>query len=69
MFGEKYGTLTPWERGAAHQWKIIGFPRGMLILDAQQRLMSFLRGVADTLLAGLVRNDAVRPFKQLRRIA
>lgn len=58
MFGEKYGTLTPWERGAAHHWKIIGFPRGILILEAQQRLMSFLRGVVDTLLAGLVRNKA-----------
>jgi hypothetical protein len=58
MFGEKYGTLTPWERGAAHYWKIIGFPRGILILEAQQRLMGFLRVVLDTLLAGLVRNDA-----------
>lgn len=35
MFGEKYGTPTPWERGAAHNWKIIGFPLGFLILEAQ----------------------------------
>ncbi|KAE9375173.1 hypothetical protein N431DRAFT_555665 [Stipitochalara longipes BDJ] len=57
MFGDKYGTLTPWERGAAHNWKIIGFPRGFLILEAQQRLMSFFRGVVESLVIGFVRND------------
>lgn len=35
MFGEKYGTPTPWERGASHNWKIFGFPLGFLILEAQ----------------------------------
>jgi hypothetical protein len=57
MRGNNYGQTRKWNETAAHNWRAIGFPRGILLLEAQQRLMSLLRGVVGKLLEGLVRVD------------
>lgn len=53
--GANYGQLIPWDNVDAHGWMSIGFPRGILILEAQQRVMSILRGVVTVLLDGSLR--------------
>ncbi|TVY92897.1 hypothetical protein LAWI1_G005034 [Lachnellula willkommii] len=52
MHGEEYGKLIEWHKEKAHGWNYIGFPRGILILQAQQRLLRFLRKVVDQVLVG-----------------
>jgi len=52
MHGEEYGRLTEWHEEKAHGWNYIGFPRGILILQAQQRLLRFLRKLVDQVLVG-----------------
>lgn len=53
MTGSGYGTLTTWQKDAAHRFDIIGFPRGLMILQAQQHLMNFLRKLVEHLLTGV----------------
>jgi hypothetical protein len=53
MHGAKYGQVVPWEQEAAHRWDIVGFPRGVLILEAQAQLMKVLRGLSEVLVHGL----------------
>lgn len=50
MHGEGFGTLVQWDRKAAHAWGIVGWPRAQLILEAQARLMCFLRKTVDVIL-------------------
>ena len=50
MHGPHYGELTEWDKAAAHRWDSIGYPRAALILEAQEHIMKFLRGVVDLLL-------------------
>ncbi|TVY58102.1 hypothetical protein LCER1_G002801 [Lachnellula cervina] len=58
MHGEEYGKLIEWHKEKAHGWNYIGFPRGILILQAQQRLLRFLRKVVDQVLVGTNGNGA-----------
>jgi hypothetical protein len=53
MHGPKYGSLVPWVRDEVHRGDSIGFPRGQLILKAQSRLLSVLRGIVEVLIDGL----------------
>jgi hypothetical protein len=53
MHGAKYGQVVPWEQEAAHRWDIVGFPRGVLILEAQAQLMKVLSGMTEALVNGL----------------
>ncbi|KAK5123150.1 hypothetical protein LTR85_003348 [Meristemomyces frigidus] len=52
MHGKAYGTLVNWDREAAHAWTIVGWPRAHLILEAQAKLLHFLRGMVDMILEG-----------------
>jgi hypothetical protein len=53
MYGPRYGEYTTWNQEAAHDWTAIGFPRAMLILRAQERLMKLLRALVENLQYGL----------------
>jgi hypothetical protein len=53
MFGPRYGTLSKWQKDAAHRFDIVGFPRGKLVMEAQATLMTFLRRVVEQLLVGI----------------
>ena len=50
MYGECYGLLIPYHTSACHSWSAIGFPRAILILQAQQVLFKFLRSFVDVML-------------------
>jgi hypothetical protein len=54
MRGPNYGSYTKWDELAVHSGLAIGFPRGILVLEAQQRLMGFLRGMVEELLPLIV---------------
>ncbi|KAG4438579.1 hypothetical protein IFR05_005954 [Cadophora sp. M221] len=58
MHGVNYGTWTQWETVNAHNWSIIGFPKAMLILETQQKLLGFLKEVVGKLVEGLSREDS-----------
>jgi hypothetical protein len=53
MHGAKYEQVVRWEEEAAHRWDIVGFPRVVLIFEAQAQLMKVLRGMAEDLVDGL----------------
>lgn len=57
MHGPDYGKLKKWKADEAHSWSTIGFPRGILILEAQEKLLKFLRKSIVLLLNGLVREN------------
>ncbi|TEY63225.1 hypothetical protein BOTCAL_0157g00080 [Botryotinia calthae] len=48
--GSTYGTLTQWKSEEAHRWASVGFPRAILILEAQAHLLSFLRSTVEKIL-------------------
>ena len=50
MQGEQYGTWQEFDRQAVHNGEAYGAIRGLLILEAQQILMSFLREMVVTIL-------------------
>ena len=50
MYGLKYGQLVDWQAGPAHRADNLGFPRALLVLEAQAYLMGILRKVIDKLL-------------------
>ena len=52
MHSEHFGNLVQWNKSAAHRLEMIGFPRAQLILESQNKLSCFLRGVADKILGG-----------------
>lgn len=52
MHGEDFGKLTPWNEQGAHDWTTIGFPRAILVLEAQAKLLSFLQAVVEKLVEG-----------------
>ncbi|TVY82305.1 hypothetical protein LSUE1_G002243 [Lachnellula suecica] len=52
MYGPSYGKLTPWQSGLAYAWDIIGFPRAILVLEAQMKLSSFLKSIVERLVQG-----------------
>ncbi|KAK5694378.1 hypothetical protein LTR17_024859 [Elasticomyces elasticus] len=51
MYGQHYGRLINWNKHSAHALDIIGFPRAVLILEAQDRLAKFMRTMIDLVLA------------------
>ena len=50
VHGEKYGTWIQFDRQAVHRGDAYGAIRGLVILEAQQILMSFLRKMVTTIL-------------------
>ncbi|KAF7890293.1 hypothetical protein EAF00_008608 [Botryotinia globosa] len=51
LAGSAYvGTTTQWKSEEAHRWTSIGFPRAILILEAQVHLLSFLRSTVERIL-------------------
>lgn len=50
MFGDQYGQLVQWDRAQCHRWNYVGFPRAVLVLEAQAVQMSFLRKMIDLIL-------------------
>lgn len=47
MYGPRYGELVDWQAGPAHRADILGFPRALLVLEAQAYLMGILRKIVD----------------------
>lgn len=54
LVGSAYGALTQWKIEQAHGWTSVGFPRAILILEAQAYLFSFLRSTVEQLLGSTV---------------
>ncbi|KEQ75458.1 hypothetical protein M436DRAFT_70947 [Aureobasidium namibiae CBS 147.97] len=50
MYGAHLGRLIPWNKQSAHRHDIIGYPRAVLILEAQAALFAFLRKTVEMLL-------------------
>ncbi|KAK4956758.1 hypothetical protein LTR10_006286 [Elasticomyces elasticus] len=50
MYGPHFGRLIPWNKQSAHQQDIIGYPRAVIILEAQCVLARFLRTIVDLIL-------------------
>jgi len=50
MYGAHLGRLIPWNKQSAHRHDIIGYPRAVLILEAQAALFAFLRKMVEMLL-------------------
>ncbi|KAL5592256.1 hypothetical protein FOVSG1_006192 [Fusarium oxysporum f. sp. vasinfectum] len=53
MYGDQYGSLVDWEEKAAHRADTLGFPRAMLVLEAQAFLMEVLCSVVERILDGV----------------
>lgn len=50
MYGKHLGRLIPWNKQSAHRHDIIGYPRAVLILEAQAALFAFMRKMVEMLL-------------------
>ncbi|KAF5648631.1 ycfA domain protein [Fusarium sp. NRRL 52700] len=50
MQGDRYGSLVDWEAKAAHRADILGYPRAMLVLEAQAYLLEVLYNIVDKIL-------------------
>jgi hypothetical protein len=53
MHGVDYGKLVPWDKEAAERCDIVGYPRVLLIIEAQALMFSRLRAVVDLILEGV----------------
>jgi hypothetical protein len=58
MYGTHLGRLIPWNKQSAHRHDIIGYPRAVLILEAQATLFAFLRKTVEVLLEPGVQETA-----------
>jgi len=67
MHGHSYGKLTTWDKHAAQQANMIGFPRGRLVLEAQAHLMGFLRSAVEPVLENLLVNEPESSAKWTQR--
>jgi hypothetical protein len=56
MHGVDYGKLVPWNKEAAERWDIVGYPRALLVIEAQALMFSRLRAIVDLILEGVDRN-------------
>lgn len=63
MYGEEYGSLADWNAEEIHRGDTVGFPFGVLVLEAQAHLMSFLRRALDAILQGIENSHPVRTEK------
>ena len=52
MHGVNYGKLVPWSKEAAERLDIVGYPRALLVVEAQALMFSRLRAVIDLILEG-----------------
>jgi len=59
MHGSRYGQFTEWTKSSDELWTTIGFPRGKLILQAQECVMSFLQKMVEQLLEGIDDNSNI----------
>ncbi|KAF5591836.1 hypothetical protein FPCIR_5903 [Fusarium pseudocircinatum] len=53
MYGDHYGSLVDWETNAAHRGDTLGYPRAMLVLEAQANLLEVLYNIVDKILEGV----------------
>lgn len=54
MYGEEdYGSLVDWNAEQMHRGDTVGFPFGILVLEAQAYLLGVLRKALDTILQGI----------------
>ncbi|KAI8648819.1 hypothetical protein NCS56_01497800 [Fusarium sp. Ph1] len=53
MYGHQYGSLVDWDEKAAHRADTLGFPRAMLVLEAQAYLMEVLCSMVERILDGV----------------
>lgn len=53
MYGHQYGSLVDWEEKAAHRADTLGFPRALLVLEAQAYLMEVLCSMVERILNGV----------------
>ncbi|KAF5251050.1 hypothetical protein FANTH_3811 [Fusarium anthophilum] len=58
MYGDEYGSLVDWEAKAAHRGDTLGYPRAMLVLEAQAHLLQVLCNIVDKILEGV---DPLQP--------
>jgi hypothetical protein len=65
MHGSAYGTLTAWQSGQAHACDIIGFPRAILVLEAQMKLSEVLQAVIERLVDGTGEEKDSGSFSQV----
>lgn len=49
MHGRRYGQLVSWDEKTAHRMDIIGFPKALLVFEAQMVISNFLLKVSTTL--------------------
>jgi hypothetical protein len=52
MHGPSFGKLIHWQSRSAHAWDIVGYPRAILVLEAQLKLSEVLMAVVEKLLVG-----------------
>lgn len=52
MHGSQYGELVAWSAAAAHAQDTIGYPRAVLVFEAQYQLSEVLRSFVDKILEG-----------------
>jgi hypothetical protein len=64
MHGPKFGNLTPWQSRSAHTWDIIGYPRAILVLEAQLKLSEVLKAIVEKLLVGHESGNDACSFSQ-----
>ncbi|KAK5680261.1 hypothetical protein LTS10_007188 [Elasticomyces elasticus] len=50
MYGPHYGRLIPWNKQSSHRLDVVGYPRAVIILEAQSALAEFLRTMVDLIL-------------------
>ncbi|KAF5556912.1 ycfA domain-containing protein [Fusarium mexicanum] len=58
MYGDEYGSLVDWEAKAAHRGDTLGYPRAILVLEAQAHLLEVLCNIVDKVLEGV---DPLQP--------
>ncbi|KUJ15560.1 uncharacterized protein LY89DRAFT_783691 [Mollisia scopiformis] len=63
-YGSRYGDLVPWQERSAHAHDIIGFPRGILVLEAQMKLSETLKAIVEKLVEGVEAANDTGTFSQ-----
>ncbi|KAF5970353.1 ycfA domain-containing protein, partial [Fusarium coicis] len=53
MHGDQYGSLVDWDAKAAHRGDTLGYPRAILVLEAQAYLFEVLCNIVDKILEGV----------------
>ncbi|KAG5814862.1 hypothetical protein H9Q74_002612 [Fusarium xylarioides] len=53
MYGDGYGSLVDWEAKVAHRADTLGYPRAILVLEAQAHLLETLCNIVDKIFGGV----------------